>query len=74
VVNRGRLQDYHLLWCGVPGRFSYQRRMLRTSPEVHLLSYNPTAATAGALARAWFRRGPGSFATTTGVVLSSSGY
>lgn len=26
------------------------------------------------LARAWFRRGPGSFATTTGVVLSSSGY
>lgn len=74
MVNTGRLQDYHLLWCGVPGRFGYHGRTMSRSPERGMASYNPTAARAGALARAWFRRGPGSFATTTGVVLSSSGY
>jgi hypothetical protein len=42
--------------------------------SVDMASYNPCAATAGALAPDRFRRGPGSFATTTGVVLSSSGY
>ena len=58
TVGGGRLRDYHPLRCGVPNRFIYPRRTVRDTPAPHVLSYNPTAATAGALRRLWFRHHP----------------
>jgi hypothetical protein len=55
---RGRLGDYHPLWCGVPNRFGYPFTSLRGSPEPRVLSYNPYLATAGALAPDRFRHRP----------------
>jgi hypothetical protein len=52
------LRDYHALWCGFPDRFACSRRTKWNPPGFPTLSYNPSAATAGALTRQWFRHHP----------------